>query len=177
MNRNNTVSPNQRADFLDFQRRWFARFEEILDAGKSGPVWLKNPEIAALVADSLKYRDGKVYDLKAFTIMSNHVHAVFAPFLNFRSLREVAGSNPLKFESEAPTLGAIMQSLKGYTAYEANKILNRNGKFWETESYDHEVRNAEELNRIIRYVLNNPVKAKLVKDWRDWPWNWLKTQT
>lgn len=166
------VNENQKESFLDFQRRWFVRFEDVLHKQESDIVWLKNKEVANLVADSLKYRNGKVYKLMAFCIMSNHVHAVFKPLLSERSLKEVPNSNPLMFESDAPTLGEIMQSLKGYTAHEANKILNRTGQFWEEESYDHEVRNDEELSRIIKYVLNNPVKAGLVKNWRDWQWSW-----
>ena len=79
------------------------------------------------------------------------------------------------YESADPTLGVIMKSLKGYTAYEANRILGRKGEFWEAESYDHFVRDDAELARIINYVLNNPVKAGLVKDWRDWKWNWRRT--
>jgi putative transposase len=165
---------NQKEDFLNFHRRWFAKFEDVLHQEESNVVWLKDERVAELVADSLKYRDGKVYHLKAFCIMSNHVHVVFKPLLDEKSLKEIQGSNPLKFVSSIPTLGAIMQSLKGYTAHEANKILNRTGQFWEEESYDHEVRNDEELSRIVKYVLNNPVKAGLVKDWRDWQWNWLK---
>jgi REP element-mobilizing transposase RayT len=65
-----------------------------------------------------------------------------------------------------------MQSLKGYTAREANKLLGRHGHFWDAESYDHEVRDANEFANIKRYILNNPVKAGLVKNWRDWKWNW-----
>lgn len=172
-----SVTENQKQDFIDFQRRWFAKFEDVLHKEETGIVWLKNSEVADLVADSLKYRDGKVYRLKAFCIMFNHVHVVFKPLLDEQSLREVRGSNPLKFESDAPTLGAIMQSLKGYTAHEANKVLNRTGQFWEEESYDHEVRNDEELDRIVKYVLNNPVKAGLVKDWREWQWSWLREET
>jgi len=67
-----------------------------------------------------------------------------------------------------------MQSLKGYTARHANKILGREEKFWQDESYDHEVRDEEELARIVKYVLNNPVKAGLVNNWQDWKWNWLR---
>lgn len=174
---NKTVNQNQKESFLEFQRRWFVKFEEVLHKEESDIVWLKNKDIANLVADSLKYRDGKVYKLIAFCIMSNHVHVVFKPLLTERSLKEVPNSNPLKFESDAPTLGEIMQSLKGYTAHEANKILNRTGQFWEEESYDHEVRNDEELSRIIKYVLNNPVKAGLVKNWRDWQWSWRAEKT
>ena len=134
---------------------------------------MKNSDVTNLVAESLKYRDGKVYTLIAFCIMSNHVHVVFTPLLNAHSLKEIPASNPLRYESDKPTLGAIMQSLKGYTAREANKILNRTGQFWEIESYDHQIRHAEELARIVKYVLNNPVKAGLVKNWHDWKWNWL----
>jgi putative transposase len=168
------IDNTQKEDFLNFHRRWFGKFEDVLHQEKSNVVWLKDERIAELVADSLKYRDGKVYYLKAFCVMSNHVHVVFKPLLNETSLKEVKGSSPLKFVSSEPTLSEIMQSLKGYTAHEANKILNRTGKFWEEESYDHEVRNDEELDRIVKYVLNNPVKVGLVKDWRDWKWNWLR---
>ena len=48
------------------------------------------------------------------------------------------------------------------------------GEFWAHESYDHYVRDAEEWNRIIAYVLNNPVKARYVADWRDWKWNYRR---
>ena len=67
-----------------------------------------------------------------------------------------------------------MQSLKGYTAYKANRILGRTGQFWEEESYDHEVSNGAELDRIIRYVLDNPVKARLVTHWSQWKWSYCK---
>lgn len=155
-----------------FYRNWFQKFEDILHRETSGPVWLKNPEVADMVAESLKHRDGLHYDLKAFCIMSNHVHTVIKPMLSEKTLKEVRGSNPLRFVSTEPTISAIMRSLKGFTARQANQILHRSGQFWEAESYDHEVRNDEELHRIVRYVLNNPVKANLVKDWGDWKWNW-----
>lgn len=168
-----TINLKQKESLLDFQRRWFAKFEDVLHREESEIVWLKKSDVANLVAESLKYRDGKVYKLIAFCIMSNHVHVVFTPLLNEHSLREIPASKPLRYESDSPTLAAIMQSLKGYTAHEANKILNRAGHFWEVESYDHQVRNAEELERIVKYVLHNPVKAGLVKNWRDWKWSWL----
>ena len=66
-----------------------------------------------------------------------------------------------------------MQSLKRFTAREANKILNRNGTFWQAESYDHIVRNGEELKNIIAYTLENPVKAGLIDDWRKWEFSFV----
>lgn len=172
-----SVSQTQKESLLQFQRRWFARFEDVLHKEESNVVWLKNEAVAAMIAENLKCRAGKYYKLICFCIMSNHVHVVFTPLLNEKSLTEVKYSNPRRFESKDATLGEIMKSLKGCTAREANKLLNRAGQFWEIESYDHEVRNGEELKRIVKYVLNNPVKAGLVKDWRDWCWNFLAEKT
>ena len=71
-------------------------------------------------------------------------------------------------------LSRIMHSLKRHTALKANKILERRGKFWQHESYDHVVRDEAELKRIRQYVLNNPVKAGLVAEFQDWPWSYCK---
>jgi len=169
------IDQQQRARLLDFHRRWFVKFEEILHKEETGPVWMKDPRIADLIQESLHYRDGKVFRLDSYSIMSNHVHTVFKPFLNEQSLHVVVGSNPLMYETVDLTLAVIMKSLKGYTAHEANRILNRRGTFWEAESYDHFVRNDAEYDRIVTYVLNNPVNAGLVKTWRDWKWNWRRT--
>ncbi|MEW5986568.1 MAG: hypothetical protein AB1791_08050 [Chloroflexota bacterium] len=64
--------------------------------------------------------------------------------------------------------------MKGYTAGQANLLLERTGAFWQHESYDHYVRDAAELERIVAYVVNNPVKAGLVTDWQEWPWAYCK---
>lgn len=65
----------------EFDRRWFAKFEMLLDQASVGPTWLRETRIATMVAESLHHRDGRVYRLDAFTIMSNHVHTVFKPLL------------------------------------------------------------------------------------------------
>jgi len=143
------------------QRRLFAKWDDALPQSTHGPTWLKEPAIAQLVADSMHYLDKKRYDLLAYCIMPNHNHVVFAPLL--------------KDDGAHHSLSSIMQSLKGFTAYKANQLLNRKGAFWQDESYDHVVRDQAELERVIKYVLYNPVKAGLVQDWRDWPWTYCKT--
>lgn len=155
------TDPQQQAEqaYLEY-RRLFGRWDEALDTSRDGPDWLGRPEVAALVAENLHSRDGQVYDLDTFCIMPNHVHVVFTP------LRREDGT----YEA----LPAIMQGLKGPTAYQANLLLGRRGKFWQHESYDHGVRDEAEWRRIIAYVLNNPVKAGLVRHWRDWPWSYSK---
>ena len=66
-----------------------------------------------------------------------------------------------------------MQNIKSYSAQKANRLLALSGQFWERESYDHVVRKDGEFDRIVRYILHNPVKAKFVKEWADWPFSYL----
>ncbi|MFQ5611904.1 MAG: transposase [Anaerolineae bacterium] len=153
--------PQERAQRASLeQRRFFGRWDAALDAGKSGPFWLQEPEVAKLVAESLHYRDGRVYDLDAFCIMPNHIHLVFTP------LRKEDGTYH--------AMSAIMHSLKGRCAREANLLLGRQGKFWQHENYDRVIRDEAEWQRVVNYVLNNPVKANLVQHWKDWPWTYSK---
>ncbi len=145
----------------------FVDYEEALEHGASGEKWLSDERIADLVADSIRYRDGKEYDLAAYCIMPNHVHLVVGTGEQdlFKPVGQIGNL------SNKP-LYKIMQSLKGYTAMKANQILHRSGAFWQDESYDHIVRNEEDLERIVEYVSYNPVKAGLVKKWRDWKWTY-----
>lgn len=146
--------------FYEEQKRQFGRLDEELDRAEFGPVWLSQPEIAAIVFDSLHFLDEKLYDLDVFCIMSNHVHVVLTPLA--------------KENGDYQALQAIMHSLKRHTARQANKVLGRQGAFWQDESYDHVVRDRPEWERIVKYVLNNPVRAGLVANWEDWPWTYLK---
>ncbi|MFH1577338.1 MAG: transposase [Candidatus Margulisiibacteriota bacterium] len=40
------------------------------------------------------------------------------------------------------------------------------GKLWQGRFYDHVLRKKEKMNVIGEYILNNPVRKGLVKDWR-----------
>jgi len=140
-------------------RRAFGRWDVALDTAKGSPRWLADPQIAPIVVEALHYRDERVYDLVTFCVMPNHVHLVCTPLQ-----RE---------DGTYHALYRILQSLKRHTARQSNKILQRQGAFWQAESYDHVARDADELMRIIWYVINNPVKAGLVSDWEAWPWTYV----
>ncbi len=159
---NPDITPERRQETLDMLQRLFDKWDDALDAANHEPRWLRNPDVASLVTDSIRYRDGKLYDLYTFCVMPNHVHLVF---------------RPLKGEDGIPySLPFILMGLKGYTGKKANVILGRKGIFWQRESYDKVVRDEEALLRTIEYVLNNPVKAGLVRRWEDWPWSYLRAE-
>ncbi|MGA9364867.1 MAG: transposase [Bacteroidota bacterium] len=142
----------------ELRKRYFVRFDKLLDAARQGPWWLQNAEVAKVVSDAIHFRDGREYDLLAYCIMPNHVHLVMA------------------LERNGISLYKVLQSLKRFTAREANKILSRAGAFWQHESYDHVVRDGKELVRVIAYVLSNPEKAGLVGQWKSWRWSYTQME-
>jgi putative transposase len=131
-----------------FNRQWFLKFEEVLHQAEVGPMWMRDEKVAEAVARSLRDGEGKAYRLDAYSVMSNHVHTVFKPFLSEDNIREMINEEgrPV-FVSDYPSLSRIMHSVKGRSARECNMILSRSGSFWEHESFDHVIRAASLIQR------------------------------
>lgn len=98
----------------------------------------------------------------AFVIMPDHFHWLFS-LQNDHSL------------------ATIMQSVKGYSGNKIQK--NRQAKggiidspLWQDGCHDHAIRKEEDLQQIARYLVANPLRAKLVNKIADYPlWDaiWL----
>ncbi len=165
----------------DQSKRYFEKFDEFLDKYTDSPKWLSDGRISKVVADAIKYRDGKDYELIVYCIMPNHVHMVIYVERSDEVERTLVRFGQQSRTEVRPTafyknylLAKILREIKGSTARECNKILNRTGAFWQHESYDHVIRNDKEFENIIWYVLNNPVKAGYVTDWKAWQWSYCK---
>jgi hypothetical protein len=68
-------------------------------------------------------------------------------------------------------LAKLLNGWKGRSAYDANRLLGRRGRFWQKEGFDTLIRDSGHLRRAIRYLEHNPLKAGLVHDPKDWPWS------
>jgi len=133
--------------------RAFVALDREMDKAAYGPVWLRDARIARVVADALLYGESgrHFYQLRAWVVMPNHLHLLLRPLT---------------------ALPVITRWLKGSTARQSNLVLGRTGQvFWQDESFDHRVRDEEELERIARYVEHNPVSAGLSVSPGDWPWS------
>lgn len=158
----------------ELERKIFLRYKSSVDQGITGPHWLKQKYVARIVENSIHYRDNKEYDLYAYCIMSNHVHIVFRHIERDNKIENKHISKPQ--ESEDFPITKMLANLKKYTARNCNKVLKRSGSFWQAENYDRLIRNDEELENCIHYTLNNPVKANLVANWRQWPYSYCKEE-
>jgi len=129
----------------------FAAADRYLDPAVDGPANLGDPNAARIVDDFIRSGAGQHYGLFAWCVMSNHVHVLLKP------------NGELK---------DVMQRIKGSTSFRINALQRERGRIlWQDESYDHWVRDEEELFRIIGYIENNPVAAGLCQHPADWPWS------
>ncbi|MDQ7064199.1 MAG: hypothetical protein Q9P90_08125 [candidate division KSB1 bacterium] len=151
-------------------QQFFLKYERLLHTNKTGPQWLVNTQVAQVVYDSLMWGDQKRYFLIAFTIMPNHIHVVLLPFFDNQDKHSLSTDDD---DNARYVLANIIGNFKKFTARQANKILKRQGAFWQNESYDHLLRNDEELHRSVNYVLMNPVKAGLAKTPEQYRWNYV----
>lgn len=99
--------------------------------------------------------------------MPNHVHILF----DFsRQLVDEQGFMLPEIPEEYKQLDYVMMLVKGGSSYAINQALCRKGTLWAKDSYDHYVRDEAEWYRIVNYILRNPVKARLVSQWEDYPY-------
>lgn len=114
--------------------------------------------------DALITFDGERYELCAFVIMPNHIHAIIRPFDNDYRLEEV------------------LHSRKLWTSRQINEDLGSAGTLWQEESYDRIIRDTEHLWRALQYIGKNPRLAGIDEeqstrwvrpDWVDLGWDFV----
>ena len=127
------------------------RIEKYLDQGY-GEAFMKIPCVAEMMQKELLCDDGQRYRLSSWVVMPNHIHYLLTRF-------------------ETIGLAELMQSFKSLTSHKANNLVRRKGQFWMPDYFDPYIRNAEHFAKTVRYIENNPVKARLCKHPQDWPFS------
>jgi REP element-mobilizing transposase RayT len=132
--------------------------DDALHELSNGPYHMSKPEIAEIVMDCLKWlAENERWFLYSVCIMGNHLHVV---------ARVPDGQEELD-------LGPIINSFKTFTSNRGNKVLGTTGSaFWAPVYYDRDVRKGK-FTRVMWYVLNNPVAARLVDSWMDWRFTYV----
>lgn len=139
----------------------FPELNEIVDT-----EWRRIPERFPAVA------------MDQYVIMPNHLHGIIVIDGESEYLQ---GRHPKKgypqgvslqgnIEYGRPNLGTIIGSYKSLCANAWLKLIksrdiNARGKFWQSNYYEHVIRDEEELNRIRNYIVDNPLKWET--DWEN----------
>jgi len=82
------------------------QLQAYLDKGR-GKCWLKQPELAWVCEKAFRHFQNQRYELKAWCVLPNHVHALF--------------------KITTHPMAEVLKNWKGYTAWECNKALGGTG--------------------------------------------------
>jgi putative transposase len=74
----------------------------------------------------------------------------------------------------SPCKGNLIDTVNRWKSYTANLLIKKGmaGACWQRGFYDHVLRKEEDTRAVAEYIINNPVRAGLVKTWRDYPFSW-----
>jgi REP element-mobilizing transposase RayT len=126
---------------LEYHRRFSSAIDSHLD-DSHGACLLRDQANAGILADSFSLFDADRYLLHAWVIMPNHAHLLFSV-------------------APAGALDKIIASWKRFSANQIQQRIGGAGGIWQKDYFDRLIRNEEHFQNVIRYIRNNPVKAKL----------------
>lgn len=124
--------PRSEEEKKEYWEKFPAQIEHWLDQ-RYGDLVLSRPDAEKIVDDALHHFHLDRYRLDEYVIAGNHVHALVTPL----------GDNDLS---------DILHSWKSFTANKINKLVGKEGKFWQKESFDHAVRSPESLEKFRKYI-------------------------
>ena len=124
--------------------------------------WILPPSARDTVLSCCCHDHRKRYELYVVVVMPDHVHLILTPLID-------------RQRGEIFSLTKITQAIKAASARAINLQLTRDGAVWQEESFDHVMRSSESLDAKVDYVLRNPVRRGLVKNFWEYRWLWQRT--
>ena len=165
-----TSDHQKNLEIFNLRKRYLVEYDELMHKINAGPTHLANDKVREIVQNQLHRYDNELYTLVCYSKMSNHVHILIDTYIQ---IADIVDDNAIEMKYQQ--LDVIMKKIKGASAWNSNLELNKKGKFWERESFDIYIRNEQMYRNVIHYILNNPVEAKMVNNWQDFPGNYFKT--
>jgi putative transposase len=111
------------------------------------------PENAEILIETIfHYRDSSAYLLHEFVVMPDHLHLLLTP-------------------STTASLEKAIQLIKGGSSHRIHKVRDQRMEIWQVGFYDWTIRDRDDWQSKVEYIHDNPVRAKLVENARDWPYS------
>ena len=124
-----------------------------------GDCWLRDEEVARTVVATLQARHGRKYTLRAWSVLPNHLQAVF-------------------HVAEGVDAGAVVREWRNYTTRQVNLLAGRDAEeLWEKMPYLKACMDDAEVVKRVRSVEFRPVNAGLCRRPRDWKWSSARQTT
>ncbi len=113
------------------------------------------PGNAGIVIDELRRltKQGSVTPF-AWILMPDHLHWLF--------------------RLDGTSLGICMKTLKARTARAIHLLDGGSGPLWQSGYYEHRLRSEQDLRMQARYIVENPLRKRLVERIEDYPFWWCR---
>ena len=121
--------------------------------------WILPAGARDIVMETCLRGDGHRFELHALVVMPDHVHVALTPRWDERGTYSIP---------------EIMQEIKSVSAHRIRKETGHIGRVWQEESFDRALRREEHLDAKIQYMVDNPVRAKLVDTPAEYRWIWVE---
>lgn len=130
---------------------------------------LADPENCRILAEVIdEIRDLHPFKLCSYVFMPDHVHLILNPLQRELSciMNKIKGKSGRLIINRLMDEGAV-KSLERLRLY----VSGRRHAVWQTRSAIVDIVSAEFMIQKSRYIHNNPVRAGLCKEIRDWKWS------
>jgi putative transposase len=137
-----------RLDDLDYASD--AEIHVVLVADAGSPF--ADSLVARMICENIEFYCARLqYRLYGYCLMPDHLHTLLSP------------------ADSGVALAKWLQSFKSFTT---NRFQSGGGgpHLWMRSGRDRVCRSNEAAESVLTYIVNNPVRAGLVDDWRAWPW-------
>ncbi len=144
------------------KKKYFGKFDHQLDKRIQANDLFFHERAIQILRDAIHLKDGDWYDVHAYSILPNHTHLL----IDINKQNEMG--------EEQKDISSIISHIKKVTNAQIQKELGITNSIWQKENYYHKTPNIKEWMNIASYILTNPVKADLVKNWDKWEYSYLK---
>jgi putative transposase len=121
-------------------------------ANRREPV-LTSARVACVVIEQLlRSAKARAFEVLAYGAMPDHIHALVVGLTDASDFRE------------------FVRVYKQHMGHWWKHELRQRAPLWETSYYDRVLRDEDQNEGVIRYILMNPVRAGLVDDPREYPY-------
>ncbi len=109
-----------------------------------------NPEAVKIVQTELeKVSNNKRWNIEVYCFMPDHLHILVSPQQD---------------EVDLISFVSLFKQKSGFL------YKQKTGQYlWQKSYHDHALRSDEDLFDVARYILENPQRAKIVDNWREYP--------
>lgn len=119
----------------EFHRKFSHRIEQWVDKGY-GCCFFRNSFPTSILVATMLHDDGIKYELVAYVVMPNHVHALVRMFENIR-------------------VETLMQEWKSISSHKLKKQFGSEWCDWMENYFDRAIRDENHLNNVISYIYKN----------------------